>query len=247
MSATVTDCKPYAPDRAAGPVTTRLAPPQQFNEQQRAAALFTPADDARLRRLEAAIADDDERARRFRDAREEEEMLLMRRPLTTERAYALFGLLLGVLPPAAIVFRFAAFAVLRESDLWFLFFVLLFGLPMTALCALTGRRMGRRLAPMMERGGRRHWLMTLFYAVAAGFAWACATGAAGGAVVFLIGAFYGLLCALPFGLAGFLLFAVCHCLLARGGMIDARHFWPVACGIALVSAAVILSPGLIPY
>jgi hypothetical protein len=45
---------------------------------------------------------------------------------------------------------------------------------------------------------------------------------------------------LPFGLAGFLLFAICHRLLARGGMMDARHFWPVASGIALASAALIL-------
>jgi hypothetical protein len=107
--------------------------------------------------------------------------------------------------------------------------------------------MGRRLAPMMDRAEQRHWGVTICTAIAAGFLWACATGAVGGAIVFIIGALFGLMCALPFGLVGFLLFASCHRLLARGGMIDARHFWPVACGIALVSAALILSPGLFPY
>jgi hypothetical protein len=209
--------------------------------------MFVPAPATRLQQLEAAIAASEQRAQRFRDAREETEMLLLRRPLTNERAYQLFGLLLGTLPPAAIVLRCALWSATREHDLSALGFILLFGLPITIICALMGRFMGRRLADMMARAERRHWCVTILYALGAGNVWACATGATGGAIVFIIGALFGLACALPFGLAGFLLFAICHRLLARGGMIDARHFWPVACGIALVSAALILSPGLFPY
>jgi hypothetical protein len=219
----------------------------QRNAPPHAADMLMPDNVPRLRQLEAAIAAAEQRAQRFRDTREETEMLMLRRPLTSERAYQLFGLLLGTFPPAAIVLRFAMLSQNRGSGLESLFFVLLFGLPMTIICALMGRFMGRRLAPMMDRAEHRHWRATIFTAIAAGFLWACATGAVGGAVVFIIGALFGLVWALPFGLAGFLLFAICHRLLARGGMIDARHFWPVAGGIALASAALILSPGLFPY
>jgi hypothetical protein len=190
--------------------------------------------------LEAALADDERRRQLFRDAREEEEMLLMRRPLAPERAYARFGLLLGALPPAAIVLKLA-WVFLFHGDGWTPTLVmLLFGVPMTLICALVGRLMGRRLAPMLARAERRSRTATVLYALWAGFVWACLTGAAGGAVVFIIGALYGAACALPFGLAGFVLFAACRRLLARGGMMDARHFWPVACGIALTGAALIL-------
>ena len=247
MYATDIAPKRYAPDTAADRVNARLDQLLPLNEQHRAADACRTADAGRLHRLEAALAADEQRARRFRTAREEEEMLLMRRPLTTERAYALFGLLLGALPPAAIALRIAWLAQHGESTPAPFFYIMLFGLPMTALCALTGRFMGRRLAPMMDRAEQRHWLVTLLNSLAAGFVWACATGAAGGAVVFLLGALYGLICALPFGLAGFMLFAIYHRLLARGGMMDARHFWPVACGITLSFAALILSPGWLPY
>ncbi|MFL6212187.1 MAG: hypothetical protein ACJ74W_25315 [Pyrinomonadaceae bacterium] len=247
MSAAHTTLKPYAPDAATGRVNARFAQAPLRNASPRAADMLVPDNAPRLRWLEAAIAAAEQHTQRFRDAREEAEMLMLRRPLTNERAYQLFGLLLGMLPPAAIVLRFALWSVPREPDLGLFGFILLVGLPMTFICALMGRFMGRRLAPEMAKAERRHWCATIFISLAAGFLWACATGAAGGAIVFIIGALFGLACALPFGLAGFLLFAVCHRLLARGGMIDARHFWPVAGGIALVSAALILSPGLFPY
>jgi hypothetical protein len=247
MSAAHTTIKPYAPDAATGPVSARPAQAPPRNTPLPAADMLMPDYAPRLRQLEAAIAAAEQRAQRFRDAREEAEMLMLRRPLTNERAYQLFGLLLGTLPPAAIVLRFALLSVPREPNLGLFSFVLLFGLPMTFICALMGRFMGRRLAPMMDRAEQRHWCVTICTAIAAGILWACATGAVGGAIVFIIGALFGLACALPFGLSGFLLFAICHRLLARGGMIDARHFWPVATGIALISAAALLSPGLFPY
>ncbi|MCA1555820.1 MAG: hypothetical protein LC747_03925 [Acidobacteria bacterium] len=36
-------------------------------------------------------------------------------------------------------------------------------------------------------------------------------------------------------------------IMARGGMIDARHFWPLACGVVFTITALILSPNLYPY
>src|SRR4051812_24197575 len=69
------------------------------------------AVDARLNWLLRANADTAERARLFRFAGEEEQMLLMRRPVSAEKAYALFGLLLGSLPPATIFARLLGYGI----------------------------------------------------------------------------------------------------------------------------------------
>ena len=80
-----------------------------------------------------------------------------------------------------------------------------------------------------------------------GFAWGAITGAAGGAICFGIGAIFGALYAAPVGTLAFILFTPLHRLLARGGMIDARHFWPLACGVTMTITALILSPHIFPY
>jgi hypothetical protein len=66
----------------------------------------------------------------------------------------------------------------------------------------------------------------------------------GGVLFFGVGSLFGAFMALPFGMLGFLLFTPLHRLMACGGMIDARHLWPLACGVALTISALILSPNL---
>ncbi|HEX8181603.1 MAG TPA: hypothetical protein VF525_18830 [Pyrinomonadaceae bacterium] len=221
------------------------------NGQHNARALFTPHDAAHLQRLEAAIAVANERARRFHSLHEEEQMLMMRRPLTTEQAFRYFGLLLGLLPPAAILLKTlvveAGDGPLSDSRLQTLVVTLLLGLAINSACALVGRIRGGKVARRIERAEYASWPRTLVVAFGSGAEWGVLTGACGGALFFFIGALFGVACALPVALVGFPLFTVCHRLLARGGMIDARHFWPVACGVAALLAALILSPGLIPY
>ena len=74
----------------------------------------------------------------------------------------------------------------------------------------------------------------------AAFVWGAVTGAAGGALFFGIGAIFGVICALAVALPSFMVFTTFHRLLARGGMIDARHLRPLAWGVALTIAALIL-------
>jgi hypothetical protein len=258
MYAADTTPKRYAPDATADRVSARLDQvcarldrARRFDEQHRAADVALPAEVARLRRLEAAL-DEEQCERRRRAARVEEEVLSMRRPLTTERAYRYFGLLLGALPPAAIMLRILAAEVSRrsplyESDWQLIYATLFFGLVINLTCALVGQVRGAKVARRIERAERGTWAKTLLAALLSGVAWAVVTGGFGGAMFVLIGAVFGVVCALPVALVGFPVFTVCHRLLARGGMIDARHFWPVACGVAALLAALILSPGLLPY
>src|SRR4051794_21385166 len=80
------------------------------------------------------------RRRRYPNPDDEEQVLLMRHPIPTARAYAHLGMLLGALPPAAILYRFYDYAVPRNflatDDLIFFFLL------MNLLCILVGRKAG---------------------------------------------------------------------------------------------------------
>jgi hypothetical protein len=238
MSAINTTCKPYAPDAAANSLSVSSTQTITRNEQPRVAAKFAAAETARVRWYEAAIAAYEERERSLR---EEEEILMMRRPFTTEQAYARFGLLLGLLPPAAIFVR-ALYTIGYQSASNF-YFLCTFCLVMNLLCALVGWRMGQSLGRKIFADAHTSWPMLGLKSVWAALLWGLATGAAGGVVCFGFGAIFGVLCALAVALPAFLVFAPLHHSLARGGMIDARHFWPVASGVTLNIVALILRLG----
>jgi hypothetical protein len=125
-------------------------------------------------------------------------------------------------------------------------FYLLFT-PVLLVCALLGHMMGANAGRTFDESERGSWCRTLVDALEDAFIWAAATGAAGGAIFFGVGAIFGLLCALPVAMLAFALFAPLHRLLARDGMIDARHLAPLAWGINLTISALILSPRILPY
>jgi len=179
-----------------------------------------------------------QRQRLFRDRLEEEEMLLMRHPLAVRKAYGLFGLLLGTFAPAAIFLKLFGYGLVPGH----FNFLGLSGLclVMNALCAMMGYCMGSTLATRIDQMEHGSWLKTLLLSPAMGLAWAIPTGAVGGAIVILIGSVYGAIIAMPVGFLAFGLFMPLHRLLARGGMIDARHFWPLACGVVMAIVALIL-------
>ncbi|MCA1814866.1 MAG: hypothetical protein LC746_00375 [Acidobacteria bacterium] len=196
---------------------------------------------ARLAWLIAADAEAERRARLRISPREEEEALMIRNALTTERAFARFGLLLGTLPPAATFVRFLLNTP-YEAPLY-----LVFMLPMLAICASFGCYMAKRLGRKFDEAERGSWIKTMLVALGYGFVWAAATGTLGGTPVFIVGGIFGFAFALPVALVAFALFAPLHRLLARGGMIDARQLAPLAWGISATIAALILSPNVMPY
>lgn len=165
-------------------------------------------------------------------------MLSMQRPLTTEQAYRWFGTFLGLLPPFAF-FNRTFLSVDGGGPLWVALFV-----AMNVICCLVGRWyagvLGRWVAKPRTRG--RAWFVSAVFGMALG--WSLVTGGLGGALFFGIGAAFGFVCALPVALAAFPVFAILHRLISRGGMIEARHTWPLAFGIPLTIAAMIMSPWL---
>lgn len=178
--------------------------------------------------------------RSFRDAREEEEMLLMRRPVAAREAYADFGLLLGTLPPAAIFLKLFGGAMVdtRFGIHVGAFFLLLL---MNVFCAVAGRYFGSRLSRLASAAEDLWWPAMILGAAGVGFMWGVATGAVGGLPAYGFGSIFGALFAVPVGVLAFALFVPLHRLLARGGMIDARHLWPLACGVVTFISALILN------
>ena len=91
------------------------------------------------------------------------------------------------------------------------------------------------------------WFVLIFCSMLMGTAWGVITGAAGGAVGFGFGAIPGVICAVPVALAAFPVFATLHRAVSRDGMIEERQLWPLAFGIPVIIAALILSPGIYSY
>lgn len=161
----------------------------------------------------------------------------MRRPLDTRRAFALFGLMLGLLPPAAIFIKIFGYGLGWYPRGTLLFIVCLL---MNFTCAGVGYVVGGALSRWIERVEKDSWTVMMILLPLIGAGWGIVTGAAGGIIFVGIGAVFGAIFAIPVGALAFTLFAPLHRTLARGGMIDARHFWPLASGATSVAAAIIL-------
>lgn len=204
--------------------------------------------DVRLSRLKSEIACAESRAKPRR-VREEARALSIIRPLTTEESYAWFGMFLGLFPPFAIFARILVPALSEGASRQFstadgaLFWTMLF-LVMNAVCCLVGRKFGAFLGRKLNDPRRWSWPKFIPEVVGLGVLWGVVTGAAGGAVGFLVGAVVGVLCAVPVAMLAFPVFAVLHRLLSHGGMIEERDLWPLAFGVPLTAAALILSPAL---
>lgn len=169
---------------------------------------------------------------------------MMRAPVTTEDAYAWFGTFLGLFPPFAIFVRIFGDGKTFEKlsdDKAIPWLILL--LAMNAICFYIGRRSGRVLGRVFGDPRAHGCFWHVVVSLLLGAAWAAVTGALGGALFFVIGAVFGVFCALPVALATFPVFAVLHRIQSHGGMIEARDLWPIALGIPLATAALIMSLG----
>jgi len=162
-------------------------------------------------------------------------------PIPTEEAFAWFGTFLGLFPPFAIFARILGErGVGRDGALyWAVLFLI-----MNAVCCLVGRRFAATLGRKVADPRAWKWPAYLLMSVLMALAWGGAAGGLGGVIGFGIGAIIGIICAVPVALATFPVFAVLHRLQSHGGMIEERDLWPLAFGIPLTAAALILSLGV---
>lgn len=166
----------------------------------------------------------------------------MRHAVSTEKAFALFGLMLGAFPPAAVFIRLFGYGLgggLMNIDpaggaLWFLC------VAMNLMCCLMGYAMGSAFSRNALKLEHKSWIQMFLLMPLLGAGWGAVTGAAGGFFFFGIGAFFGVAVGTPVGFLGFLMISILHRILERGGMIETRHFLPIACGITAIVTSFIL-------
>ena len=162
----------------------------------------------------------------------------MLQPLSAEETYRWFGMFLGLFPPAAIFSRFLLNATLGDNALIYVAFCL----AMNAACCAVGRKFGGYLGRKAGDPRARPWFEFAFCPFFMALLWGIVTGGLGGAICFGVGAVFGALIAVPVACAAFPVFALLHRLLSHGGMIEERQVWPLAFGVPLTIAALILSP-----
>jgi hypothetical protein len=200
---------------------------------------LNPSESAGLNWLVAENTAQAARRERFRRPVHELEMEMMTRPLPVQRAYALLGLFLGTVPPAMIFIQMFGYGfrpqALGDVAAGMIFLCAM----MNVVCALMGYLIGRLLSQVALIAERRSWNQTVLLLALFGLAWGILVGAAGGFFYFGIGAFFGPVFAIPVGVVAFLVFGVLHRLLERGGMIEARHFLPIASGITAAISVLI--------
>jgi hypothetical protein len=194
----------------------------------------------RINFLLAENAEYERRAALYRTTDEEIESLSMYKPQTNVDCYRTLGMLLGAFPPAAYFVHFGHYGLdlLNTNRNPVAFILLLF---MNVVCIAVGLNMGKLIGRKMEKFERASWSKMLLFSLLMALFWAAVTGYAGGAIVFVVGGFFGLGLALPVALAAFPLFAVIHRLIERGHLIEKKHLLPVAYGISLTISAFILA------
>jgi len=192
------------------------------------------------KRLDALLAANAETAREkslFRTERERIEAALMNNPLSIEKTFALFGLLLGIFPPMAIFIRFfAEKGIFRGEDFWIVGVLAVINLITATVGYFSGKFIGKTLGELEKLS----WSYMIAVSPFIGILWGIIAGGAGGIIIFGIGALFGAVLGAAVGALALPAFAVFHRWLKKGDQIDSRHFLPVAFGITFIISAFIL-------
>ncbi|HXG83489.1 MAG TPA: hypothetical protein VNI84_05610 [Pyrinomonadaceae bacterium] len=191
----------------------------------------------RLNNLLSLNAETNRRREMFGSDREEFEAALMSNPLSIEKTFSYFGLLLGTFAPAAIFTRvFIDTKTFESNEFWILGVAVFVNL----ISATAGFFSGKFIAKLVADLERVSWTQMILTLPFIGIFWGILAGGAGGLIVFIFGAFLGAALGAAVGSVGLPLFVIFHRLLKRGDKIEGKHFLPLAFGIALVISAFIL-------
>lgn len=197
-------------------------------------------DELVLKRLDillAANAETDRRKSLFRTEREKLEASMMKNPVSIEKTFALFGLLLGSIPSAAMFTRFLIDSgTFRNEGIWILGVVAIVNLITATVGYFSGKFIGRTVSELEKTS----WLKMLAILPFVGILWGIMAGGAGGVVIFVVGGFFGALLGALVGSVALPIFAVFHRMLKRGDEIELKHFLPLAFGITFTISAFFL-------
>jgi hypothetical protein len=188
------------------------------------------------KRLNSLLAINAETARQkamYRSDREKLEAETMRNPLSLEKTFSYFGLILGTFPPAALFLRFAFDGRIEG---WVFGVMLIINL----ISSVVGFFSGKVVAKAARYFENKSWLTMMLVMPLIGLLWGIVSGGAGGIIVFIVGAFFGAILGGIVGSVALPAFSILHRLLKKGEMIELKHFLPIAFGTAFIICGFIL-------
>ena len=169
--------------------------------------------------------------------REKLEASMMTNPLSVEKTFAHFGLLLGAFPPSALFTRFFIDSrIFQSEDVW----ILGVSAIVTLISTVVGYFSGKFIGNIVIETEKLSWSKMLMTLPFVGMFWGIIAGGAGGIIIFGIGALFGAVLGAAVGALALPAFAVFHRWLKKGDQIDSRHFLPIAFGITFIISAFIL-------
>jgi hypothetical protein len=167
---------------------------------------------------------------------EKAERDLMKNPITNEKAFARFGLMLGTFPPMVIFGSFLNGKTFSEPIGLVVFLIFI-----NIICAVVGYYSGKKIiSQLVAKAETYSWSSMMLLMPLIGILWGIITGGIGGVFIFIIGAFFGAIIASMVGSVALTTFTVFHRLLKRGDSIEQKHFLPIAFGITATICAFIL-------
>lgn len=173
----------------------------------------------------------------FRTEQEKLEAGLMENPLSPGKAFAYFGLMLGIFSPAAIFTRFfMESGNFRSEDSWILGVLAVVNL----ITAVTGYLSGKLIAKLVTKAENYSWWTMILLLPLIGILWGILSGGAGGIVILIFGAIFGAVFGALVGSIALPLFTIFHRILKKGELIEFKHFLPLSLGITFTICAFIL-------
>lgn len=160
----------------------------------------------------------------------------MTAPLSSEKAYSYFGLLLGALAPLAFFIKFFIESGSPDFEVWVV--ALMFIVNFTT--AVAGYFSGRLIGKIAFELEKLPWHWMALGLPFLGLLWGIIAGGAGGIFIFIFGAIFGAMLGGLVGSIALPIFTVFHRILKRGDKIDRKHFLPVAFGVSFFIFAYIL-------
>jgi hypothetical protein len=161
---------------------------------------------------------------------------LMTSPIDSRKAYSYFGLMIGSLPPLAMLFNWIG-GLARVDGL---FVLLLLTTVAAGATGAVGYSTGRYIPAAVKYASRFGFPNHLLFLSMFGFAWGAISGAIGGLFLFVIGAVPGSIVGGVVGATVLPVLATLHSLMRRGDLIEMKHFLPISFGITLTLCAFIL-------
>ncbi len=190
--------------------------------------------ETRLNTLLAIQRENDLEKSRYKTEQERFEASLVKNPLSTEKSFAWFGLMLGAFPPLALFSKFFLTSNIRFEESWVIFLLFF----VNVICATVGYFSGKLISKMVAEVEKYSWSMMLLILPFIGILWGIMAGGAGGVFIFVIGAVFGAIIAAMVGGIALPVFTIFHRLLKKGDVIERDQFLPIALGITFVISAI---------